>query len=329
MARNAVNIVTQIGVETVKGTAVAAGKLLPSLAVSFKPKLGTKFYRSNGYKLANTGLLNRNSTEGSYEGPLTYSEIVYPLSGWIGCTTGPTQIGTTGAYTWIFKPASKGADAQAKSFTVQRGDAAAAQQVAYTQFTSFGYELTREECRMSGGLIAQRINNAATLTASPTEVEKRPVSANDLDVWLDATFAGIGTTKLTDVYKVSFEGPDKFGEKWVLNSANPAWSEATEIAYDPKLVVEAEYNAQMRALYDALIADVLPVRYVRIKAVGENLGTSADETFQHDLAVKLEAAEELSDLEGVYGYRFAFRVVDDATFGGSHTLTVVNKIAAL
>jgi hypothetical protein len=328
MARSAVNIVTQIGVETTKGTAAAAGRLLPSLSVNFNPRLGTKFHRSNGRRVPTTGVMNKNSSEGGYEGPLSYSEVVYPLAGYFGAAS-ITQIGTTGAYTWVFQPASRGEDANAKAFTVERGDATAAQRVTYAVFNSFNYELTREECRLSGSLFARKVENGVTLTAAPTEVEKRPVSANDFDVFLDTTFAGIGATKLTDVYRVAFEGPEKFGEKWVLNTSESSWKEGVDLPYEPKLVIEAEYNAQMRALYDALTADSLPVRYVRVKAVGDNLGTAADETFQHDLAVKLEAAEELGDIEGTYGYRFTLRVVDDAAMGRAQELRVVNKLSTL
>jgi hypothetical protein len=66
-----------------------------------------------------------------------------------------------------------------------------------------------------------------------------------------------------------------------------------------------------------------------VKAVGANIGTSADYTLQMDFAVKLKNATPQEDVDGVYGYSFEFEVMDDATMGRPYSINVVNILTGL
>lgn len=328
MARPDVLIVNQLGVETTPGTPVAASKRLLDLMISFGPNMMTEFFRAHGYKYPTAGVRHRNYSIGKYEGALGYNSIVYALSSLFGHGT-VTQIGATAGYTWPIATNSSAADAF-KTFTMQDGDASAAQQVANSAFTSLNIEFGEESLKINGDVIAGPIDNSATLTSSPTEIAEKPVSVADIDWYIDTTGAGLGTTKWTDVLRASLSIPAKVVPKMVQNTSYPGFRELVEVAVEQsKLTIVAENNSQTRGIYDAMNAKSLPFRFIRMKAVGDNIGASADYTVQGDLSMKLEKAEPLRNIMGVYAYQFDFRISHDKTWGKAMDWSVVNVLTAL
>ncbi|MBX7220327.1 MAG: hypothetical protein K1Y36_10315 [Blastocatellia bacterium] len=324
MGRAAVNKVFQIGVETTAGTAVAAGKQLPSLSFSLSPELRTKDYRANGFKTTTVLQLNREMAKGSVEGPLTYNEIIWLLCGLIGENDG--SVGGSAPYTWDFAPKTSGADTP-KTFTVEVGDSTAAQQAAYTQFKNFKLSASKDEVKVSGDLFARSLANISNLTATPTVIDQLPVNVNEIDVFIDSTFGGIGGTKLTDVMMFDIEIGDKFLAREVLNTTFQSFKDAIETDYQVKVSFVVEFNAQTQALYAAMKASGLPTRYIRFKATGPTLGAGTY-LFQFDAAVKLMATEQ-TDQDGVYAYKFECLAIHDSSFGGAYSFQVKNNVSAL
>lgn len=321
-ARASVNITYQIGVETTPGTAVPANKRLPGTSFSLSPDLRTKKFRSNSYKYDTLVQLHREMTKGTFEGPLSYPEIIYPLAGLIGGVVSTTS----GASTWTFNPSSTGPDANVKNFTCEFGDSTAAMQAAYVQFNSLNITISDEEAMAKGDLFARKLTST-TLTASPTDIVQLPININEVDVFLDSTFAGIGGTKLTDPSRVEIAIAEKFLAKEVLNTAFQSFKETAEQAYSVSAKVTVENNAQTQAIYSAMVAAGLPTRYLRIKATGPAIG-AATYLFQFDAAVKVEAAP-ISDASGIHSYEFNFTAIHDATMGRAYSFKVVNELPAL
>lgn len=330
-ARSYTNIVTQIGLESTPGTSVACNKKLPTTSIIFTPEIEAKFTRAQGFKYPTQGALQRQWTSGTYQGPLSYNEIIYPLSGLIGAGS-PVNSNAT-VYTWTFAPNSSSADSP-KTFTMQRGDATAAQQAAYGIFNSLTVTITRQDCTISGSILAQKLTDGTSLTGSPTTIAQLPVSENEIDVYLDTAFGSIGTTKLTDAYEIVINFPNFFNPKWVLNTTNASWKEAVEIARDAITIsVKTEYNSQMSTIFQAVTANQLPVRYLRVLATGPVITGSTpvatNNSLQWDFAVKVMKCTDLGDHEGVYAYNFEFQVIHDSTMGKAFSLVVVNSLSAL
>jgi hypothetical protein len=329
-ARSYTNIVTQIGVETTAGTAVGANKQLPTTSIVFTPEIEAKFTRAQGFKYPTQGALQRQWTTGTFQGPLSYNEIVYPLSGLVG--TGTPALSNVAAYTWTFAPNSAAADSP-KTFTMQRGDATAAQQTAYGIFNSLTVTITRQDCTISGTILGQKLTDGTSLTSSPTVIAQVPVSENEIDIFLDTAFGSIGTTKLTDPYETVITFPNFFNPKWVLNTTNASWKEAVEIARDSITIsVKVEYNAQMSTIFQALTTNQLPVRYLRVAATGPVItgsSPSKNNSLAFDFAVKIMKCQDLGDHEGVYAYDFQFQCVHDSSMGKAFSLVVVNGLSAL
>lgn len=326
--RSSLNILTQIGVEdpNAKGTPVACGTKLPGLEIDLTPTTVTKFYRSSGKKYFSTGVLHKTSSKGTYKGPLSFTESVYVFSSYVN-SADPSAIGTTTAEQWDFLPNDTGPD-NTKTITVQRGDATLAKQTAYVQFNSVQVKITRDTAEINGNLLGQAMDDGASMTASPTEIAQVPISGNKIDLYIDSTFGGIGTTNYGSPYEVNINLPDKYKENWVLNSGQASWKDLVEAATEPLLDILIEYNAQAQALYLAMKANNLPTYYLRVKCTGPAIGSSGY-LWQGDFAIKFKGADEVKDKDGVYAYKFMFEIVDDATMGRPYSFRVINKLTTL
>src|SRR6266542_8909 len=192
----------QIGPETTPGTSVAASKLLSYLSLEPGIELAFNRYRPMGQKVAGAITPGQDSTSWGVSGQGSYSELVYPLCSVLTNVT-PTTVDTT-AKLWTFAPAARTEDT-IKTYTVEAGSATRAQKATYVLFT--GVELTfnrTDGITLGGSAIGQQIQDGITLTATPTAVEDKPILPTHLDVYIDATSAGLGTTKLTRDFNAVF-----------------------------------------------------------------------------------------------------------------------------
>ena len=329
MAENAsVFIGTQIGVESVAGTSVAANKRL--LAVSVQPaiKAEVKTFRPLGQKYNTLAVLGKEYVEAKLMGDLAYNDLTYLLASALSYAA-PTQIiPTTGlAYEWAHEPNQSDVDT-IKTFTIESGASVRAGKFSYGLVNEIGYKITREEATLSGSMLGQLYTDGITLTTSPTDVALKPVIPNTVDIFLDTTGAGIGTTKLLRALEADFKLSNIYGQVWPLNSANTSWAAHVETAPKAELKLLLEADADGMALLTDMRAGSKV--FVRVKATGADIDPSANPySFQHDLALEVTDVSEFKDDGGIYAIEWTFEVSYDATWGHSHIVTLVNTLSAL
>jgi hypothetical protein len=325
MARADVNIQTQLGVEVTPGSAVAANKRLPSIDVEISPEHTKQFFRGAGYKFNTIGVMNKNWAMGSYKGPLNYTELAYILSSYSNYAA-PANVGT-GGKGWTFNPAISGTDT-IKTYTIERGDSADAAKATNGIFNSLDIEVTRDSGTISGEVLAKAFSVGNTLTSTPTTIANKPVSMNDMSIYLDSTSAGLGGTKLTDVFRLSVKLPKKYDLKWVIDAAETSWDDIVEQYMTPKLTLECEFTSQMRTLYNTLKADNVGNYFLRAMAVGDNIGAGADYTFRLSSALQFTDAKEQRKGNGdVYAYNFEFEIMGDTTWNKAWEIYLINELA--
>lgn len=324
MGRATVNRVVQVGVESVPGTPVAASKLLPSVSIDIGPRLTSKQYRAAGYKYNTVSRIHQQWGEGAISGPLDYNQILWLLASLIHAPTPTTPGGGVLTREWVFNPNANSADVF-KALTVESGDADAAQQSSYSVVRSLDLEWGLDDVTVSGNMISRKPTTVA-LTGSPTSIAQMPVSAREIDVYMDTTFAGIGTTKITDALSARLSIGNKFNPKWILNTANQSFKELVEVPVDLSFRFETEHNAQSRALFDDLTNN--PTKYMRVKATGPIIEGALTYLFQTDIAVNISGTEQ-TDVEGVWGYAYECSPKHDATMGRPFQITTRNVITAL
>lgn len=153
----------QVGVETTPGEAVPALKRLLGLTVTPGIKASINTYRGTGIKFPTVSSMGKEWVEMGLGGPLTYTDIVYLLSGYMRATT-PVQ-DPTGVYTWTFTPAIYGPDT-VKTFTIEQGSVFRAHRFTYGLITGGTIAINRDECTFQGSMIAHSIEDNIRLSTN-------------------------------------------------------------------------------------------------------------------------------------------------------------------
>lgn len=314
----------QIGVETTPGVAVAANRKLGSLGITAAPRLTSSRFRPRGRKLDTLVVPGRRDSAGPVEGRLTYNEPQYPLSSICGPAVISTPVGATLAREWLFDIAASGAD-NGKAYTVEIGSSVRAGRFAHGIFTGLGMDFGTEEITLNGDIMGHKWQDGVTMTASPTEIDLVPVDPNDVTIYVDDTFAGLGTTPMERLFAARFGIGGKYGPVWVINAANPSWVTAVELPADATLGLTFAADAVGMDFLD--VFEEGATRYVRIEAVGAEIETDQDYLFRADFAAKAEQVS-FDDQDGVVGAAWVLRLVEAPSLVGLKVL-LRNERAAL
>jgi hypothetical protein len=169
------------------------------------------------------------------------------------------------------------------------------------------------------------------LTSSPTGLQDKPILPTHLDVFIDTTSAGLGTTKLLRDFNAVFRYNDARVPVWPINSANASY--ASDVQVEPTIQMEltlAADSAGMGYLTNARAGDT---RYIRLSAVStENAGaTAAKYDLKIDMSGKISNIAAFDDNEGVKVLSYTFDAIYDSAWGSGTFLIVTNtnQVSAL
>lgn len=319
----------QLGVESTIGTSVAANKLLNYLGIDIDPNITVNRFQPMGQAVASAILPSQDSTTASSSGVGSYSEFVYPFSSLFGAATITTT--DTTAKNWVWIPTAR-AEMTPKTFTVESGGSVRAHKA--TGFFWNGAELTfnrTDGVSFSGSMIGQQLADNITLTASPTAIEEAPILPTHIDVFVDSTSAGLGTTKMTRDFNVVWRNNDAYGVIWPLNSTLASWAAPVGLAPTAQMELTLEADTQGMAYLTDLRAG--STKYVRVQAVSTvSAGaTTTKYSLIIDFAGKISASPTFDETDGVYTVSWTMDAVFDAAWGTGQYMkvTLINKVAAL
>lgn len=312
----------QIGIETTPGTVVAANKKL--LATSLAPaiKVEGDTFRALGNKYPSFAVINKEWTEASIEGKLTYNEILYLLSSLLSQPT-PVQQGTTTAYKWTFTSNTSGEDA-GKTFTVEQGDAVTAWRATGVKVSGLEFEFTRDEVTLSGSAIGQQLETGITLTASPTSLTPKPVLPAHVKLYMADSQAGLDSAQaLTRGFSLAWSLTDKNALAWPLGQ-NPVIIES-----EPSL--EATLSLATDSVGLGLIATMRAgaTKWFRVKCEGDTIQTPYKYTFQIDFPAQITDVGEFSDEDGLYLVEYTLAMIHDPTWGKAFQIDVIADVQTL
>lgn len=313
----------QIGVESTPGTLVPANRILNAISVVDGIEGASDTFRPDGHKYAALTIPGKEWMTADYTGKLAYGDIVYILRSLIRDVAG-VQIGATTGYTYTIAPQNAAEDTH-KTYSVEKGGSVRAHNFAYGMFDSLSIDISRDSCDVSGTMFGRRITDGVSLTGSPVAVELVPVLPRLFDVYLDPSSGALGSTKLLRAFTGRINLGNLVGTIWPINSANTSFDSHVETEPDASVTMFVEHDAAGAAFITLLRSG--GTNFLRLKAVGDNIGASADYTFQFDVAVKVKQIGKHQDREGIYGWEVTLDVVNDAAWGKPYEFKVINQIS--
>lgn len=324
--RNSENIIQQIGIQSLYGTPVAATRKFAGLFFTFSDKFDVKTYRSKGAKFNDSSVINKSWSEFTFEGPGSYNELPYILAGLFPGAV-PTTV-VAGVFKYAFNPAGEGKDDHSY-FTIEEGDSDDADRFSDVTIKSFNLDFSRDEVNYSGdGFAKPNDGSFSALTSSGvSKLASRPISGNEVSVYMDSTFAGIGTTKLTDAFTARFSMGEKRQPKWVLNAAETSWKEDKEVVPDVNLTIATEDNAQSRALRASLASN--PVQFFRVEAIGPVISGVNNYRLRLDFCGKIMNPNREPDMDGIYGFEYEFGAFLENTMNRGFSFEIINALSSL
>lgn len=328
-----VNQRLQFGAESTSalGTSVAASKIIQNLDVAFQPKGDTTFYRPVGRKYPSTQEQNDEWVEGSWNGTLDYNSVQYILAGVMGSVAPVAHLASATAKDWIYIPPVTGTVVP-QTYTIEQGDSTYARKSTYNLFTDFGYTLTRKSTAITAKSISQPLILAITLTSTPTAVALAPVPGKHLNVYIDTTSGGLGSTQYLKILQVQYGMPAVYTPFWPINRANAGYTSHVDTA--PATTVKFLMEADATGMAFLAGWEAGTTYFMRVDALGtvaiatDGPGNIFNE-FKHDMAIKLGEPSQFQDKDGVAAIEWTGTIVEDATWGKAQMVTVTNLITAL
>lgn len=319
----------QIGKETTPGTGVTGSKLLQYTSFDLDPQIDTVGFRPAGSKVQSAILPGKDFTNFTVSGQGSYQELPYLLSGLLIDAT-PSTVDTSGKQ-WLYEPTNRTENTKAR-YTIEQGSAVRAGKVTYGAVTGLEVTFNRENgVQISGSGLAQAYQDNITLTGSPTTVLEAPILPTHLNVYVNSSFATIGTTKLTRDFNAVWRCNDVIGPVWPINSANASFAADVELVPTVQMELTAEADtAGMAFLTNVRAGSTV---YVRLEAISPVLAGSATAFYKvwFDLAAKVSTVGGFDDSDGVKVVNWTLDAVSESTFSATAfcRVTVVNTLAAL
>ena len=335
MARAAVNQGWQIGAEASGGAGGPADKKLMAYSLEPAPVIETNQHTPRGYKVPTVSQLMSEHMAADYEGLIDYRNIVYLFNGLFGPVT-PTQPDAVNAptvYLWTWDLDGK-TKITPKSYAVEFGEGGSgnANKFTYGVFTSAEFEVGRtSENTVSGEMMGQELTTAATLTATPTEIDVEPVDGDHWDIYMADAGADLESapTQLEAIYAASLNFGDLYSPEWAINSSEPSFkslfeSEDQTYEWEMTLGADAVANAMLTTT-----ARNSAKKFFRMKATGDIIEDTLGFELGFDFCTVVTDVDSFGSEDGLYVLPMSFALAYDKTWGKFASISVQTDIASL
>ena len=331
--RPLVQEVVEIGVESVPGTAVPSSVKLQALTIELDTALEVDRIAPSGNLFDTIAAPRQEWATGSLSGYPTYTELTYVFSNVFGASVVTTPSGAVQTRRWAWAPSSS-APWTPKTWTVRRGMVGnTAEMAAYALMTGVGLSFSRTaQPEVSGDLFAYALDYAASVGATGLDVpDLVPILPGEVCVYMDPTFAAIGTTRLTRDFTAAIEIGGLFGPFWPLDCTLDSFGGHAPLKPDTTTAT-LQLGNDVQGRDPVAIMRSGDTRYLRIEATGPQIDAGPP-SFPHrlriDAALKVVDAPTRGDSDGLATLEWSFGLFDDPDFGGAIAITLDTNVAAL
>jgi len=317
--------VVQFGLEATPGTAVAAPTNIRSMSVDTKIGGAAEFFRPDGHKFNTLSELNMEWTTWGVNGKPTYTEICWLLAAMFG-NPAPASSGVA-VKTRVYDMADTTLLAP-KTLTIEKGSTVRAQRLSYGVLHDLGMTFSRSAgLAVTGAGIGQLFTDGATLTPTPVDVPLVPIVGKQLDFYIDATGAALGTTKMLRAFHVEPSLTGVYGPLWAINSALASFGAVIDLPPTTGVKITMEADAAGMAYLSQFRAD--DTIFARLAATGPIIDTLIPYSFTYDVALGIKTVSPDEDESGVTVVTFETEMTKDSTWAKALEITVVNNVASV
>jgi hypothetical protein len=296
-----------------------------AMTIDLDPQVSRTRNFAQGYNFPSSTTKGKDFTEGSIGGAPVFDELIIPLSMALGSVT-PTQLTPITAYEWVWDVPLTG-DIVPKSAKVEKGDTNTAESVVGAVLTELSFEWDRESVSMSGSLMAQNLNESATLTtAGITTMPQEPLDPAGIGIWIDTAHANLGTTRMLRVFDGGISLGNLFGGIWPLNESKASFDGIISLQPESETTFNIMADAAGKALLTALKNG--DRRFLRWAIKGPQIGAGpATYLLQFDVAVEVIDVDAMADDDGIYIMPLTLAPVADEDWSSALQVTLVNTQA--
>lgn len=327
----------QIGVESTPGTAVAATKRFQGTSFDDEMQVTSQDFTPEGSKYVTIVAEQKEWSQLAVKGYPGFGDMVYLFSSLINTSATVTKFmdssTPTGVYKWTFDSDPNNPDTP-KTYTIEKGSSVRAHRYANCIMREFGLKFTRASAEVSGQFIGQRIQDGVTLTSGVTAIELSPMLASGYDLFIDATFGGLGTTKIGRLFSGDWKLGARYGAVWPVDSSQTSFAATVETKPTATFSVIVAADSAGLAYINTMRAS--GTVFARIRNIGLTLysagvyvSTPLTQQFTLDSAIKIQNITRFSDQEGVYAVQIEFMIVNDSGWTKAFHAEIQNQTAAL
>ena len=316
--------------ETTPGTA-ATDAMRRYHGLRFRPgwEVETQEFRAEGYKVNTASQVTSERGVHAVEAHQDFNAFL-PLLASVLNYDGVTLVGTTSGHEHTFSLTADGED-DLTTFTGIYGDSTQAIQVVHMLFNSLGMSLERGSVNLTTSAFSKTPTTGATLPSSGvTEVEAASMPLVNFDIFIDDTWAALGTTQARAVYAFDFNMGDKRSPSSAIDSTVGSFATAIENE-------DVEHGGNIRVGFDSEALALMTAfengaqKFVRVSCTGPEIESGVNYEFELDMAVRVVRPGEISAAPNtpVVSLPFDYLLMPDATSGNTLTARLVNDVATL
>ena len=301
---------------------------LQATTVRLNPQIEIERFAPQGYKYPVHVFPAKEMVTGEIEGKGSYSDMSYLVSGILKPATIIRNIPTTGlSYTWTWTQGGVGED-DPVSFTIEAGQVARVERAAYAIINQLGLAFNRSTVETSGELMARPLDDGIGFSGTGfQELAAVPILGSHVNVYLDATSAALGTTKMVRMVSADWSLGDRFLPMFYLDRSQPSFTNHVETSPTGEIKLVMQADATAMGLLNNMRSGAS--MFMRIEALGPLIETIYYHSFIIDACVKVVSAPSRSDQDGIYGAEWTFAMVHDTTWAKAFEIKANNRLATL
>ena len=326
MVYPAQGIETRLVPEDVYGTTpgTPAYKRLNGFGVVLGATVEIETFAPPGALVPTIPLVNDDYSEGEVSGRVDFNGLAYVLSGLFGEAT-VTPAGT--AFEWVW--AWNGRDPNDPvSYTIQSGFDDSADLATGFIFNTLEISGGREDgFEISGEGLARALTAGNLMAGTVTDVPAVPAGAVFGNIFLDNTWAGLGTTQLLYAYEMELAIGERMGRIRPINKSKSSDGVVDISDQEHTLALTLGRNA----VADAQLAKLRAGQQVfpRVQWEGDIIAATDRYLFEVDCCLIYSEVGMPDNVQEASTREFTGRIAIDPVSGNAIQVRLVNTVAAL